>query len=144
MLARWTPFQELYALQRDLIRLFDRTFGSPFAASATFVPNCEAYYKDGHFVVRAELAGVDPRTVDVAVAGHTLTIKGERKGPQVPADDRLFGEIDYGTFERAITLPQGLESDQVKARWQDGILEITIPVSQALMPRKVPVEMVRA
>jgi HSP20 family protein len=144
MLARWTPFQELYALQRDLINLFDRAFGSTFTAPTGFVPNCEAYYKDGHFVVRAELAGVDPKTVDVAVAGQTLTIKGERKAPQVPADDRLFGEISYGAFERTITLPEGLEADRVRARWQDGILEITVPVSQALMPRKVPVEMARA
>lgn len=144
MLARWTPFQELYALQRDLINLFDRAFGRAFAAPTTFAPNCEGYYKDGHFVVRAELAGVDPKTVDVAVAGHTLTIRGERKAPQVPADDRLFGEISYGIFERAIALPEGLEADQVRARWQDGMLEITIPVSQALMPRKVPVETVRA
>jgi len=92
-------------------------------------------------VIRAELPGVDPKDVDVSVAGRNLTIKGERKAPEVPRDDRLFSEIVYGRFERTVTVPEGLNDDRIKAVWHNGMLEITIPVSQ-LQPKKVPVEIV--
>jgi HSP20 family protein len=55
-------------------------------------------------------------------------------------EDRLFGEIAYGTFERTVTVPKDLNADGIKAVWHNGMLEITIPVSQALQPKKVPVE----
>ncbi|MCL6641525.1 MAG: Hsp20/alpha crystallin family protein [Candidatus Rokubacteria bacterium] len=138
-------FQELYTLQRDLLNLFGRSFGFAPAADLAEVPtHTEAYYQDGRLVIRAELAGVDPQAVDISVAGRILTIKGERKAPEVPLDDRLFSEIAYGRFERTVTVPEGLDTDQVKAVWHNGMLEITIPVSQALRPRKVPVEIVPA
>jgi HSP20 family protein len=143
MLVRRTPFEELFRLQRDLMNLVQRVFGERSEAVA-FAPNCEAFYRDGHLVVRAELAGVDPASVDVRLTGSTLTIAGERRGPEVPADDRIFGEIAYGRFERTLELPEGLNAEQVKARWTGGILEITIPVAQAALPKKVPVELVRA
>lgn len=141
MLARWSPFQELFALQRDMMNLFGRVFGEGATTATTaFVPTMEAYYKDGNLVVRAELAGVDPKSVDVSIAGRTLTVKGHRQAPEVPADDRVFSEILYGTFERSITLPEGLEGDRIKARWHHGILEVTIPVVKGLLPKKVPIE----
>lgn len=145
MLARWTPFQGFFELQRDLMNLFDRAFGNLMGTEqGSFIPRCEAYYKDGQLHVRAELAGVDPKSVDVSLVGQTLTIKGERRAVQVPADDRWLSEIPYGTFERTLTVPEGLDAENIKARWHQGILEITIPVSQALRPRKVPIEVVTA
>lgn len=144
MLARWTPFQELFTLQRDLMNLFGRVFGEPGTQPMAFAPAVDAYYKDGHLIVRAELAGVDPKTVDVSYAGRTLTIKGERTAPEVPADDRILGEIFYGKFERSITLPEGLDTEHISARWQEGILEVRIPVAKDLLPRRVPIETARA
>jgi HSP20 family protein len=143
MLARRRMLQELYALQRDLLNLFGRSLGFPAAADAGEVPiNTEAYLQDGRLVIRAELAGADPQAVEISVAGRILTIKGERGAPEIPLDDRLFGEIAYGRFERNVTLPEGLDTDAIKAVWHNGMLEITIPVNQALQPRKVPVEIV--
>lgn len=55
-------------------------------------------------------------------------------------DDRLFREIAYGKFERTVTMPEGLNADEIKAVWHNGMLEVTIPLSQAVQPRKVPVE----
>lgn len=125
LMRRFTPVQELVELQRDLMELVGRTLGS-VAPEVDFLANTEAYLKDGDLVLRAELAGVDPKDVEASVAGRTLTIKGERKAPTVPADDRLFGEIVYGKFERVVPLPEGLNTDEVKARWDRGILEVTI------------------
>jgi HSP20 family protein len=140
LVRRLMPVQELVELQRDLMQFVGRTLGSETAEVAAFVANTEAYFKDGQLVIRVELAGVDPKDVEVSVAGRTLTIKGERKAPKVPADDRLFGEIVYGKFERMVTLPEGLNPEEVKARWDYGILEVTIPVNRPPQPKKVPVE----
>jgi HSP20 family protein len=144
MLARWDPIRELNAVERDLLRLFGRVFREPAAERmSAFAPSVEAFYRDGHLVVRAELAGVDSKDVDVSVTGRTLTIKGRRQQPSVPADDRIFSEIQYGEFEWAMTLPEGLDPEHIKATSRDGILEITIPVSEAVRPKKVPVEIAR-
>jgi HSP20 family protein len=149
MLARpWRPFQEFLALRRDLLNLFGRALGGPVAeaglANTGFLANTEAYFKDGRLVVRAELAGVDPKSVQVSVAGRVLTIKGERKAPEVPMDDRLFGEIAYGPFERSLTIPKDADADRIKATWHNGMLEVEIPTNRALAFKAVPVEIAPA
>lgn len=104
LMRRFMPVQELAELQRDLMELVSRTLAvSPRRSTSWRTPRATS--KDSHLVLRAELAGVDPKDVEVSVAGRTLTIKGERKASTVPADDRLFGEIVYGKFERVLTLP---------------------------------------
>ncbi|MDR5684365.1 MAG: Hsp20/alpha crystallin family protein [Armatimonadota bacterium] len=140
MLVRRHPFAELAAIQQELASLVDRIFGSDGVAGTTFLPATDAYFADGHFVVRADLAGVDPQAVEVLTHGNTLVIRGERKALEVPRDDVVMLGIPYGRFERTVILPSGLDAGQVKAQWRDGILEIRIPVEQKLLPRKVPVQ----
>ncbi len=101
----------------------------------------DAYFADGHFVVRLDLAGVDPKAVDIRVGPNTLTVRGERKALDVPRDDVVVLGIPSGRFERTVTLPAGLDAAQARAQWRDGILEIRIPVEQKLLPKKVPVEL---
>ncbi|MCS7235860.1 MAG: Hsp20/alpha crystallin family protein, partial [Armatimonadota bacterium] len=74
------------------------------------------------------------------VGGNALTVRGERKAPEVPRDDLVMLGIPYGRFERTIPLPAGLDLTQVRAQWRDGILEIRIPVEERFLPKKVPVE----
>jgi HSP20 family protein len=79
--------------------------------------------------------------VDVKVSGNLLSIKGERKFEyRVPEDRYLFTEVAYGPFERTITLPEGLRFDQVKAKYVNGVLEITLPIHEGVLPKKVPIE----
>lgn len=144
MLARpWRPFQEFLALRRDLLNLFGRAFGGPGPGTG-FLANTEAYFKDGYLVIRAELAGVNPRSVQVSVAGRALTIKGEREAPDIPMDDRLFGEIAYGTFERSLTIPADADADRIRASWHNGMLEVEIPMKRIMASRAVPVEIAPA
>ncbi len=142
MLVRRTgPFAEIAALQRELSNLFDRIFGSETTAEVAFVPAMDAYFADGHFVVRLDLAGVDPKAVEILAGPNTLTVRGERKAPEVPRDDVVMIGIPYGRFERTLTLPAGLDAAQARAQWRDGILEIRVPVEQKWLPKKVPVEL---
>ncbi|MDR5696385.1 MAG: Hsp20/alpha crystallin family protein [Armatimonadota bacterium] len=146
---RWNPFEEINAIQREIGNLFNRFFGSTEAATGPttrmthWIPPMEAFYHNNALVLRCFLPGVDPKTVDVSVTDNLLTIKGERKLElEIPRDDYLFSEVAYGTFERTLTLPQALKSDQVAARYYNGVLEITIPVAEGALPRKVNVEVV--
>jgi HSP20 family protein len=139
LLVRRSPVAEVVAIQRELAGLLDRIFGSEVSAGA-FVPALDAYFADGHFVVRLDVAGVDPKAVEILVAGDALTVRGERKAPEVPRDDVVVLGIPYGRFERTLALPSGLDTGQVRAQWRDGILEIRIPVEQKFLPKKVPVE----
>lgn len=144
---RWDPFEEIRAIQREISNLFDRVLGTTEAAlgvrarTAEWVPPMEAFYHGGALVLRCFLPGVDPNSVDVTVTDNVLTIRGERKlGLDVPRDDYLFSEVAYGRFERTLTLPQHLKTDQVSARYEHGVLEIRIPVVESALPRKVTVE----
>jgi HSP20 family protein len=136
-------FNDMVAMQRDMLRLFDRALGAEDALDAA-TPAADAYYKDGHYVITLALPGVEPGTVDVTVQGTTLTVQGTRPAPDVPADDRVLSEIGTGKFERAFELPDGLETEKIAAAWKHGLLTIRIPVAVKLLPKKVPVEVVKA
>ena len=104
-------------------------------------PSIESYIKEGNFVIHAELPGIDPKDVDISVVGDQLTIKGERKASkEAKREDYLLSEVHYGSFERTLTLPEGVRADNIRANYKNGILEVTLPAEKAALPRKVTVE----
>jgi len=104
-------------------------------------PPMEAFYDKNVLMLRAFIPGVVPKEVDISVTGNLLTIKGERKpDPMVPPEGYLFSEITYTKFERTLTLPEGLKIDKIHAKYLNGVLEITIPVTEAVLPKKVTIE----
>lgn len=149
--TRWNPFADFFALQRDMNNLLSKVFGAGDQSAGTgtratpWAPPIESFYKDDQLIVRAWVPGVDPAKVDVQVSGNLLTIKGERTFPyRLPEGQYLFSEIVYGPFERTLTLPDGLKSDQVKANYNQGVLEIALPIHEAVLPKKVPIEVTHA
>jgi HSP20 family protein len=139
---RVDPFEEVVKLQRELGNLVTRTFGEPaFTTPTRTFPPMEAFYYKHALVLRAFIPGVTLKEVDLSVTGNLLTIKGERK-PEfvIPPEGFLFSEITYVKFERTLALPEGLKTDKIHAKYLNGVLEITIPVTDAVLPRKVPVE----
>jgi len=99
----------------------------------------EEYVKDGTFVARVELPGFDPdKDIQVEVDGRQLTIEAKREEKK-ETDQR--SEFSYGRFVRTTTLPSGADPDSVKAEYRDGILEITLKLSEATTSsRKVQVQ----
>ena len=89
----------------------------------------EEIHEDEALVIRAELPGVDPdKDVDVSVSDGVLHIEGRREESKEHKDERSHrSEFRYGTFQRNLALPKGVESKQVKASYRDGILEVRIP-----------------
>ena len=90
--------------------------------------------------VEAEVAGVRPEDIDISLEGETLTIKGERK-PLTPEEKVSYHrrEVEYGMFNRAVTLPTRINGDKITARSADGILYITLPKAEEVKPKKISV-----
>jgi HSP20 family protein len=91
--------------------------------------------------LRLALPGVDPSTVELKLLGNLLTISAERKASREAKDvDYLYRELSYGTLSRTLTLPEGLDTEQINAKYNDGLLEITAPVAAVALPRQVEIK----
>lgn len=105
------------------------------------VPRMDIIERDDEVVVRAEVAGVDKKDLDVSVTDHTVTIKGctkeERKEEK---GDYTRSEISQGSFSRTATLPSVVAGDKAKASFSDGILELTIPKVEVSKRHAIKVE----
>jgi HSP20 family protein len=105
------------------------------------VPRIEMEQRGGDLVVRADLPGLKAEDINISVDQGMLTLSGERR--QENREERegfTRSEISYGTFYRAIPLPEGADENRVTATFRDGVLEITIPVSEREHGRKVQVQ----
>lgn len=144
IMSRWDPFEEIRRMQREMDRLFDRVLGSETLRGGyigTWMPAVESYTKDGELVFRAELPGVDPKDLEVSVSDRELIIKGERKAEKGAKEENyLYREIAYGAFERRFLLPEGVKTDDLKAKFANGVLEITVPAPAIQKPRKIEIE----
>ena len=139
----WDPFEEISTMQRDLGALLDRiaTGEVPGAGTEDWKPAVESYTKDGKLVFKAELPGVKPEDVDVHITDRELVIKGERKAEkEVEEENCLCSEISYGSFERRFVLPEGVKTDELKATFSNGILEIMVPAPVLAKTRKIEIE----
>jgi len=148
--VRFDPMRELSTLQREMDELFKRIFGSTretgesgFLAAA---PVINSYIKDGVFHLEAELPGVDTDKLDVRMDGETLVIRGERRSTHKKEDvDYLLRESRLSTFERRMTLPAGADVDKAHATFENGLLEVTMPVTKVVASgRKIPIEGVKS
>lgn len=122
----------------DLFDWMDQPFSlfRPFSAQPI---RMEDYIKDGRYVVRAEVPGVDPeKQVEVTVAGGVLTIRAERHEEH---EGKNRSEFRYGTFSRQLTLPASADEDDVKASYDNGVLEISVGLREdtAKAARQIPV-----
>lgn len=97
----------------------------------------EDFERDGSYVVRAELPGVDPdKDIEVSVEGDYLTIHGERR-EEVREKNR--SEFRYGSFSRSLRMPAGADASSVQATYRDGILEVVVPLGEERAHTQVPV-----
>ncbi|HXY55295.1 MAG TPA: Hsp20/alpha crystallin family protein [Nitrospirota bacterium] len=147
VMRSWDPFDELHEMQRGMDRLFDRFFGKmgrdlkPLEHVAAWTPSIESYMKEGHLVFKAELPGLDPKDLDVSIVDRELVIKGERKSEKgAKEEDYIYREITYGSFERRFLLPEGVKTEELKAKYTNGILEITVPAPAVAKARKIEIE----
>jgi HSP20 family protein len=145
-LVRWSPWQGLFDIQRDMDVLMRRLTGSFLNRAVndpTWVPAVDVFHRDKDLVVRAELPGVDPeRDVEIVVQNGVLGIRGERRHEDRTEENGISRyESSYGTFERSVLLPEGVNDDDIQATYEHGILEVVVPRAAELSGgRRIPVQ----
>jgi HSP20 family protein len=141
-------FQELFDFRRDFDHIFNRFLSAPFSREdeqqewAGFAPAVESYIdKDSkEFHCQVMLPGVDPKDVNIQLQGDTLQISGERTETREDKEaDYFHREISYGSFQRGVMLPEGVDKEKLSAEYRNGMLEITAPVASAALPRRVEI-----
>lgn len=126
----------LFGTGRDVDAVLDRFWGRR-GQNGDWTPPLDAYVRDGNYVLRVDLPGVDPEDLDIQVEGRLLTIKGERKFEE---EGHYHRETVHGKFERAVRLPAGIDADRIEARHRNGVIEVSVPLPAKAAGRKVPVQ----
>ena len=129
MATRWDPF-------REMDRLMSSVLTTPRGSAAMPM---DLLREEDHYMLEVDLPGADPGTIDISVEDSTLTIRAERTARSSDAD-WLVRERPSGTFARQLTVGRGLALDQITASYADGVLSLTIPVSEQSKPRKIEVQ----
>jgi HSP20 family protein len=129
MLMRSDPF-------RDLDRLTQQAFGTRFRPTAMPM---DAYRQGDRFLVRFDLPGVDPSSIDLTVEKNALTVSAERRWDAADDVQVVASERPQGTFRRQLFLGDGLDAGRVEASYDNGVLTVTIPVAEQAKPRKIEV-----
>jgi len=110
----------------EVLSWFDNDTPFTFRTDGTPFVRIEDYVEDGTYVLRAEVPGLDPeKDLELTMTSDTLSIRGERREEE---QDKRHHEIHYGEFIRSVRLPQGSRTEGVKATYDDGVLEVRIPV----------------
>src|SRR5215471_2752363 len=141
-IARWEPFRGVATLQDQINRLFNDTFertGDQSNLSA-WAPAVDIYENEHELVAKADLPEVDPKDLDIRVENHLLTIRGERKfEKKVNEENYLRVERSFGSFARSFTLANTVNSEAIKADYQNGVLTLTIPKREEAKPKQIKV-----
>ena len=99
----------------------------------------DLYRSGDHYVVHADLPGVDPGSIDVNVDNGTLTIRAERSGRTEESVQWLASERFTGSFMRQLSLGDGVDADRIAATYENGVLTVTIPLAERAKPRRIEV-----
>ncbi len=139
-IVRWEPFQNILGTQDRFNRLFNETlsqvFGEEGLSTRAWAPPVDIYETDQNLVLKAELPGVDPNTVEVRVEDNSLYLRGERKFEKEVKEENYHRiERAYGSFSRSFTLPGSIDSSKVTAEYKDGVLSLTIPKREEAKPK---------
>lgn len=140
-------FSDLYKMEREVERILRDFFLSKnpllMVTENTWSPHIDVFETKTEFVVRMDIAGVNKEDIQVRLSGNTLTIRGRRSDTWNAERIHYYQmEISYGNFERIIELPESFDGEKIKATYDRGFLEITLPkvVSASSEPISIKIE----
>jgi len=142
-IVRWEPLRELSSLQNEMNRLFNTAFDAPGTGNGgarRWTPAMDLVETDDHFVLRADLPGMQESDVTIELEDNLLTVSGERK-PEHESKQEGFYRLEraFGTFSRSLTLPRGIDPEAVTAGFENGVLEVRVPKPEQRKPRKIAI-----
>ena len=142
-LIRWEPMGVT-----SLRQAMDRLFEDSFVRSSGFFPGLRAeapavdmYQTEKEVVVKASLPGMKAEDVEISVTGDMLTLKGEQREEQEVREENYFRkEMRYGSFLRSLEIPVPVKVDKADAVFEDGVLVLTLPKTEAVQPKSIKVK----
>jgi HSP20 family protein len=141
-LIRWEPAREVDTLQSEVNRVFDAFFGNGPGGNRArrWVPAMDLVETGEHLVLRADLPGLTKDDVDLEVKDGVLTVSGERKAEHEEKSEGFYRvERAFGRFSRSLTIPDGVDAEQINADFNDGVLEVRIPKPAERQPHRIAI-----
>jgi len=140
-----TPFKDFERMRREMDRLWDSFFEGGLRkrteGAGEWLPSLDVAETKNEIVVKAEVAGMDPKDIDISLSDGVLTIKGEKKQEKEEKEaDYHLVERSYGSFTRLVQLPQEVQRDKISASYKNGILKITLPKSEEAKKKEVKIK----
>jgi len=141
-ITRYDPFREAVSLQHRLNSLFrDLNEDDNPVAASSFVPPVDIYEDADKVVLKLEVPGIDQKDLKVSVENNTLTVKGERKF-EADEKEQNFHRIErsYGSFFRAFTLPSSVNTEEVAASYNAGVLKLELKKKAEAQPKQIEIK----
>lgn len=135
-MLRFDPFSDFDSLTRQLLGFNEGTARAP-----RFMP-MDLFQAGDHYVLNADLPGIDPGSVEITIDNGVLTLRAQRS---LPSDDGVrwvTSERFAGTFQRQISLGEGIDADRISATYENGVLSVTLPVAERAKPRRIEINRV--
>jgi HSP20 family protein len=124
---------------REIDRVFDAFFGQTDQARR-WVPPMDLVEAEDHFVLKADLPGLTEDDVNIEIQDGALTISGQRKAEHEEREKGWYRiERSFGSFNRSLTLPDGVDADRIEASFSHGVLEVRIPKPEERKPRRIEI-----
>jgi HSP20 family protein len=144
-IVRWDPFKNIATLQDRINRLFEDAFpsksGGEDFSSGDWKPLADIYDKGDSIMICMEIPGVKKEDVSIEVRENILTLKGSRApDTDIKEENYYRRERNFGSFQRAFTLPPLVDPDNIRAKFKDGILEVEIPKPEESKPKQITVK----
>src|SRR5580693_3996164 len=142
--TRWEPFRQFSTMQNRMNRFFRESYspeGPEEALTTTsFAPPVDIYEDEHTITVKMEVPGIDEKDIDVRIDNNTLTVHGERKMEKEEKEENFRRvERQYGSFTRSFTLPSSVDSGQVSADYNQGVLKIKLAKKAEAKPKQIKV-----
>ena len=140
-LVRWEPFRELASLQTEMGRWMNGLLEGNGRTTQNWAPALDVWETPSEVVYAFDLPGIPEDAITIEVKDETLTVSAEREKTQETDENGFYRfERRYGTFARAVGLPQGIDQDHIAARYENGVLEVRVPKPEEQKPRKIELQ----
>lgn len=142
MLVRWNPYREMNQMRRMMDRVFDENMARRWEMEEDASPLAlDVKETEDAYIVKATLPGIDPQDVEITYNNKTLTIQGEMKHEEEQEGVRYHLRERYtGKFYRQLRLPYPVNDSAIDAKYEHGILTLTLPKSEEVKPKKITVQ----
>ena len=142
VVPRRNPFRDFWNLQQLFDHFDDEFFTRPLGVSrGEWFPRLDVRRKDDKVVVEVELPGMSSKDVHIEVADDGLLISGEKQQESETKEDNYYrSERSFGRFMRRVALPHGTDAGKAEAKFEDGVLRVTMPTKAAPEKRTIPVK----